>query len=66
MILNEGFYSWSSSAQIISDSLFISEKKYSQKIFSIQDVKEKNTIYFKKNNQLLNEEYFLKRLKILY
>ena len=60
MILNEGFYNWSSSAQIISDSLFVSEKKYFQKIFSIQDVKEKNTIYFKKNNQLLKEEYFLK------
>ena len=30
MILNEGFYNWSSSAQIISDSLFVSEKKYFQ------------------------------------
>ena len=60
MILNEGFYNWSSNAQIISDSLFVSEKKYFQKLFSIQDVKEKNTIYFKKNNLLLKEEYFLK------
>ena len=60
MILNEGFYNWSSNAQIISDSLFVSEKKYFQKLFSIQDVKEKNKIYFKKNNLLLKEEYFLK------
>jgi hexosaminidase len=60
MILNEGFYNWSSNAQIISDSLFVSEKKYFQKLFSIQDVKEKNTVYFKKNNLLLKEEYFLK------
>ena len=60
MILNEGFYNWSSNAQIISDSLFVSQKKYFQKLFSIQDVKEKNTIYFKKNNLLLKEEYFLK------
>ena len=60
MILNEGFYNWSPNAQIISDSLFVSEKKYFQKLFSIQDVKEKNTIYFKKNNLLLKEEYFLK------
>ena len=30
MILNEGFYNWSSNAQIISDSLFVSEKKYFQ------------------------------------
>lgn len=60
MILNEGFYNWSPNAQIISDSLFISEKKYFQKLFSIQDVKEKNTVYFKKNNLLLKEEYFLK------
>ena len=63
MILNEGFYNWSSNAQIISDSLFVSEKKYFQKLFSIQDVKEKNTIYFKKNNLLLKEEYFLKILE---
>ena len=60
MILNEGFYNWSSNAQIISDSLFVSEKKYFQKLFSIQDIKEKNKIYFKKNNLLLKEEYFLK------
>ena len=63
MILNQGFYSWSSNSQIISDSLFISEKKYFQKIFSIEHVSEgvnsENTIYFNKNNQLLNEEYFL-------
>ena len=63
MILNEGFYNWSSNAQIISDSLFVSEKKYFQKLFSIQDVKEKNKIYFKKNNLLLKEEYFLKILE---
>jgi len=63
MILNEGFYNWSSNAQIISDSLFVSEKKYFQKLFSIQDVKEKNTVYFKKNNLLLKEEYFLKILE---
>ena len=67
MILNEGFYNWSSSAQIFSDSLFISEKKYFQEIFSIEevsrDVNSENTIYFKKNNQLLNEEYFLKVLE---
>jgi len=63
MILNEGFYNWSSNTQIISDSLFVSEKKYFQKLFSIQDVKEKNTVYFKKNNLLLKEEYFLKILE---
>lgn len=63
MILNEGFYNWSSNTHIISDSLFIREKKYFQKIFSIQDVKEKNTVYFKKNNLLLKEEYFLKILE---
>ena len=60
MILNEGFYNWSSNAQIISDSLFFSEKEYFKKTFSVQDVKEKNKIYFKKNNLLLKEEYFLK------
>ena len=63
MILNEGFYNWSSNTKIISDSLFFSEKKYFQKLFSIQDVKEKNTVYFKKNNLLLKEEYFLKILE---
>ena len=38
MILNEGFYNWSSNAQIISDSLFVSEKKYFQKLILIENV----------------------------
>ena len=36
MILNEGFYNWSSNAQIISDSLFVSEKNIFKNYFQFK------------------------------